>query len=401
MMEDDPALGEPSPSSNPATSNIDLSTDTSLVVDISDALSEHEKVKFTVHTKTTLPEFRQSEFSVVREHEEFVWLHDRYVENEEYAGIVIPPAPPRPDFDESRDKLYRLGQSEGQMTKAEFQKMKAELEAEYLAEFKKTVAMHEVFLSRIAGHARLRNEHNFRVFLEYKDELQVRGKNKKERLGGLFKNLGKTVDEAMLANYKDVDESFEKEKTFLSAYHVKVKDATRFADRMTRSHKGVADCHIPIAICLHQLGTSDPTELSKFLTKIGETFERARKLEGRVSSDCDLKLSDTLRYYERDSQAALDLLYRRTRSLANLEKSNNALTKARTKGKGVAEAEAAQKLCEEKFNHLSEIGKQELGNFKARRLTQFRKNMTELAELQIKHAKAQLKLLREVSEALQ
>ena len=30
---------------------IDLETDTSLMVDISDALSEQEKVKFTVHTK--------------------------------------------------------------------------------------------------------------------------------------------------------------------------------------------------------------------------------------------------------------------------------------------------------------------------------------------------------------
>lgn len=44
---------------------------------------------------------------------------------------------------------------------------------EYLAEFKKTVAMHEVFLSRIAGHPRLRNEHNFRVFLEYKEEVRI------------------------------------------------------------------------------------------------------------------------------------------------------------------------------------------------------------------------------------
>ena len=26
---------------------------------------------------------------MVREHEEFVWLHDRYVENEEYAGIIV------------------------------------------------------------------------------------------------------------------------------------------------------------------------------------------------------------------------------------------------------------------------------------------------------------------------
>lgn len=30
---------------------VDLNTDTSLVVDISDALSEKDKVKFTVHTK--------------------------------------------------------------------------------------------------------------------------------------------------------------------------------------------------------------------------------------------------------------------------------------------------------------------------------------------------------------
>ena len=25
----------------------------------------------------------------MREHEEFVWLHDRYAENEEYAGIIV------------------------------------------------------------------------------------------------------------------------------------------------------------------------------------------------------------------------------------------------------------------------------------------------------------------------
>lgn len=58
-------------------------------VDISDALSEKEKVKFSVHTKTTLPEFQKSQFSVVRQHEEFVWLHDRYEENEEYAGYIV------------------------------------------------------------------------------------------------------------------------------------------------------------------------------------------------------------------------------------------------------------------------------------------------------------------------
>ncbi|EPY79775.1 hypothetical protein CB1_000886009 [Camelus ferus] len=151
--------------------NVDLQSDAALQVDISDALSERDKVKFTVHTKSSLPNFKQNEFSVVRQHEEFIWLHDSFVENEDYAGYIIPPAPPRPDFDASREKLQKLGEGEGSMTKEEFTKMKQELEAEYLAIFKKTVAMHEVFLCRVAAHPILRKDLNFHVFLEYNQDI--------------------------------------------------------------------------------------------------------------------------------------------------------------------------------------------------------------------------------------
>lgn len=44
------------------------------------------------------------------------------------SGFQIPPAPPRPDFDASREKLQKLGEGESTMTKDEFQKMKQELE---------------------------------------------------------------------------------------------------------------------------------------------------------------------------------------------------------------------------------------------------------------------------------
>lgn len=64
-------------------------------------------------------------------------------------------------------------------------------------------------------------------------------------------------------------------------------------------------------------------------------FLVAQKLEGRVASDEDLKLSDTLRYYMRDSAAAKDLLYRRVRALADYENANKNLEKARTKNKDV------------------------------------------------------------------
>lgn len=60
-----------------------------LMVDISDALSEKDKVKFTVHTRTTLPGYAKPDIFVVRQHEEFVWLHDRFEENEAYGGYIV------------------------------------------------------------------------------------------------------------------------------------------------------------------------------------------------------------------------------------------------------------------------------------------------------------------------
>ncbi|XP_075214150.1 sorting nexin 6 [Lycorma delicatula] len=373
---------------------VDL-TDSSLVVDISDALSEKDKVKFTVHTKTTLPEFKKTDFTVVRQHEEFVWLHDRFEENEEYAGFIIPPVPPRPDFDASREKLQKLGEGEGTMTKEEFNKMKQELEAEYLATFKKTVAMHEFFLTRLAQHPVFRHDHNFHVFLEYDQDLAVRSKNKKEVFEGFVKSFSKTTDELLLsATVKDVNDFFDQEKNFLIEYHSHLKDATAKADRMTKKHKDVADSFIKISTGLLQLATHEHRDLEKFLTKVADTFEKARKSEGRVASDEDLKLSDLLRYYMNDSFAVKRLLYRRLRCLANYEAANRNLEKARAKNKDIHAAEKAQQEACEKFEKMSDQGKEELIDFKTRRVQQFRKNLIELAELEIKHAKAQVQLYK-------
>ena len=40
-------------------------------------------------------------------------MHDTIQENPEYGGYIIPPPPPRPDFDASREKLRKLGDAEG------------------------------------------------------------------------------------------------------------------------------------------------------------------------------------------------------------------------------------------------------------------------------------------------
>merc|ERR1711963_99169 len=240
--------------------------DAILNVDISDALSEVDKVKFTVHTRTSMPKFEKTEFSVIRLHEEFIWLHDTFADNADYAGYIIPPPPPRPDFDASREKLRKLGDAEGQLTKEEFNKMKQELEAEYLATFKKTVAQHEVFLQRLASHPSLKNDRNLHVFLEYEAELNVRSKNTKEKLAGILSSFQKSGDELLLSNtQKDVDDFFENEKHYLLEYNQQLKDACIKSDKMTSTHKALSDNYIKLSACLLDIATLENSNLESFL----------------------------------------------------------------------------------------------------------------------------------------
>uniref|UniRef100_A0A8C5SHC6 Sorting nexin 6 n=1 Tax=Laticauda laticaudata TaxID=8630 RepID=A0A8C5SHC6_LATLA len=177
----------------------------------------------------------------------------------------------------------------------------------------------------------------------------------------------------MCLGMQDVDDFFEHERTFLVEYHNRVKDSSLKSDKMTRSHK--KNCLLYLLF------------IYRFFLKVSELFDKTRKVEARVSADEDLKLSDLLKYYLRESQAAKDLLYRRSRSLVDYENANKALDKARAKNKDVLQAENTQQLCCHKFEKISESAKQELIDFKTRRVAAFRKNLVELAELELKHAK--------------
>ena len=164
--------------------------------------------------------------------------------------------------------------------------MKQELEAEYLATFKKTVAQHEVFLQRIATHPVLKSDRNFHVFLEYESELNVRSKNTKEKLAGIFSSFQKSSDELLLSNtQKDVDDFFETEKHYLIEYNAQLKDACIKSDKMTSNHKQLADNYIKLSACLLDIANLENSQLESFLTKLSDTFEKMRRIESRVAND--------------------------------------------------------------------------------------------------------------------
>lgn len=407
-----------------------MKVEDSLLVDISDALSERDRVRFTVHTRTKMPQFAKSNMSVVRQHEEFIWLHDCLEENDTYAGYLIPPPPPRPDFDASREKLQRLGDGEANMTKDEFAKMKQELEAEYLAIFKKTVAMHEIFLQRLAAHEKFREDTNFKVFLEYENELAVRSKSKKEIIAGSIQNIGKSLTDfvittSQVAHDKKAESAtdnatddtnvqyFEKERLFLALYHNGIRETAIQANKVTLAQKAVADSYLQIAQQLVKLASvevlpitaknqspggcaNDHTSegLKQLLLNVSDYFEQARKIETRIASDEDLKLTDTFLYYKRDTVAAQDLLMRRLRFMVEYDTASRNLEKARQKGRTQMQyADVIQKQAKENFISISKLAKQELNDYKQRRVASFRKAFSDLVELELKHLRSHSQLV--------
>jgi sorting nexin-5/6/32 len=195
----------------------------------------------------------------------------------------------------------------------------------------------------------------------------------------------------------------------------------------------MADSFIKTAANLDKLATLEKDErLQKVLLKVrwisrfrdlticsqmSETMENSRKLEAKSAADEDLKESDTLRYFMKDTNAAKvgffssnsekflkreqDLLYRRLRCLANYEAANKALERARAKNKDVAKAEHDQQEACAKFERISEVAKVDLQTFKQRRVAAFKKNLVDLAELELKHARAHMLLWKNTCDTFE
>ncbi|VDP14406.1 unnamed protein product [Onchocerca flexuosa] len=162
-----------------------------------------------------------------------------------------------------------------------------------------------------------------------------------------------------------------------------------------RKFLDVADSYARIGLCFEKMAQQElDRELQKDFVREALTFEKLKKHESRVATDEELKLGDTLQYYTKDTDAAKDLLYRRMRCLANYEGANKTLERARGRNKDILKAEAEQSEACKKFEDISEVARGELLDFKKRRLVAFKKNLTDLADLQIKHAKVIILFLK-------
>jgi len=381
--------------------------DDDIKIEISDAISEKDIVKFTINVASKIGGY-DGEFKVIRSYSDFVWLHTSLSENELYQGLLIPPKPYRPDFEQSGSRFSRIKETETQMSQEEKDHLKSELESEYLALFKKTVAMHEAFLVRIVNHEKLRNDHDLRIFLTYDGELSVRGKNAKEKLTGWFSKGQQAFDTIMTDKVNDPDEFYEEKKLWLNEYHTRVADGRKKSCNFTKQHHDIGGDYGQIGILLGKAAVVEAKSqearkvgLDKLCDVIATHLPKLKKWEVRAGTDTELKLNDMLRYYDHETSAAKDLLYRRQKTLELVDKRTRELEVARVKNRDIVGAERKLEESREKFDTLSELGRGELKRFGQRRVDVFTTNLRELGELQVKHARNRITVLESLIDQME
>lgn len=389
--------GEDAPQNEDSARLVDLTTDDSLKVSIADALNEQDIVKFTVQTKTTLERFQKRDFSVTRLHEEFVWLHDRFEESDAYAGYIIPPCPPKPDFSQSHGKLARLQFGDASMPQDELDRLKQEIQSEYLAAFQKTVAMHELFLLRLVSHPAFRDDSNLQVFLEYDKDLMARNKSWRDKVTDAVKSALKSID-SNFNTHIDPDTFFEEHRCFIVIYGPAIRDAVSKSEVSTKKRLSLSTTYNAMMTSLAHFShasTRTPA-FSDVLRAFSEAFGKAQISEKKLSVKEDLKLTDLLRYYASDTGAARALMCRRLKLEQDVDKSKKALEAAKKSGKKQIECQEALTTAEGRYEAIGKTARDELLIFKKRRLAAFRKGLVQLAQVEIRQAREKHELWKDV-----
>ncbi|CAL4158296.1 unnamed protein product [Meganyctiphanes norvegica] len=398
-----------------------------LLVTIVDAVIENDVFTFTVQTKNSLPEFVKQEYNVNREHKDFLWLYDQLQANKSYEAIMIPDAPATLSLEtsgETKDILERLSDTEEDVGQEDFMTISKNIEEEYLQIFKKAVADHQLFLRRLAAHPILRRDINFKCFIEYEENLSVRPNKTKDQAKKLMRSLSRTMDDVLVAAGKSEDQQdiFYRDRTFLLDLHPALRDAQDKAANMVRSHKDVAESYVTLCrefenlrnweheqTIIDQLRNENTdfvpnrVDFSKptAIDEIVNYMQNVKRCERISSSDMDLKLLEMLRYYNGEAAAAKQLLYRRIRALQNQETCARNLEKARSKNRGIVEAESSWKNSTDRVTTMSESAAEEVSAFQVRRAEILKMRLIDLAELQIKHAKTNHHIIQDALQSIQ
>eukprot|EP00898_Chlorokybus_atmophyticus_P003833 jgi/Chlat1/4450/Chrsp29S08887 len=275
------ASAEPPPAAaRPVLPPTRIPSDSNLEVSVSDPVKQGEGVQayvsYRVTTKTNLPQYRWTQFNVIRRFSDFVWLHDRLVEKN--PGVIIPPVPEK----------NVVGKLE---------------------------AAHNL-------HPMLYLSTDLQLFLEASEEVwavetaRTEGalKKKPRDFLQLIKDVQQTVSGAVLGKERperDVDPEYEAYKAYANALEGHLAEARRQAERLVKRHKELKQALGDFGVASVMLGGVEGGVVGHAFTQLGDKAHALSETLQKQASDLSFHFEQPLREYVRTVYAVKAAVPRR------------------------------------------------------------------------------------------
>jgi len=346
---------------------------------------------YEVSTSTSLPSFKSSETKVKRRFSDFLGLHERLAEKHLVYGRIVPPAPDKAVVDKMKGKMSK-GEETG--------------EDAFLGRRKQAL---ERYMNRTAKHPKLREDADFKEFLEA--EALPKATHTSAFSKGGFSRLVKNVGEAMSKMTMKIDEQdqwFEEKHNQIEALEQQLKKLHVACESLVTLKKEVVMNTTNFAKSASLLSSSEEdTGLSRALSQLAELEEKMEQLHNDQSRVDFFVLCETLKEYIGLVMAVKAIFHQRYKvyqnwqsAQATLTKKREALVKLELAGKQEKIAPAQEEVKEwerkvekgqEDFEEISKTVKKEFKRFEIQRVKDFKdliiKYLKSLMECQQKMVK--------------
>lgn len=253
-----------------------------LEIVVSDPVKQGEGVNsyvsYRVSTKTNLPQYQFTQFSVIRRFSDFVWLHGKLCERN--PGLVLPPLPEK----NIATKVFVMS--------AEFVEARC--------------AALGTFMRRLATHPDLRFSPELQIFLEgsdasWSDQVENGAESFKQRnVVQLFKEMQHSTQKLLSGKFSSDDPEFEKFKDYVVTLESYLADLHRQAEAYLRRQRKSAIELSSFSEALGGLGRCETGPLQQTFAQVATRAERvAHQTVQQAQAQADVvnaRLSESVRY---------------------------------------------------------------------------------------------------------
>uniref|UniRef100_A0A0K8RSG4 Sorting nexin-1 n=1 Tax=Crotalus horridus TaxID=35024 RepID=A0A0K8RSG4_CROHD len=345
-------------------------------------------VAYKVSTQTTLPMFRNQQFSVKRRFSDFLGLYEKLLEKHAQLGIIVPPPP-----EKSLIGMTKLKVGKEDSSSTEFlEKRRAALER---------------YIQRTVSHPTMLQDPDVREFLE-KEELPRAVGTQTLSGAGLLKMFNRATDAVnkMTIKMNESDIWFEEKLQEVECEEQRLRKLHAIVEMLVNHRKELLLNTSQFVKSLAMLGSSeDNTALSRALSQLAEVEEKIEQLHQEQANSDFFLLAEVLSDYIRLLAAVRGAFDQRMKAWQRWQDAQVTLQKKRETEARLLWANKPDKLqqakeeisewesrvtqYEREFERLSAVLRKEVLRFEKEKTKDFRTHVTKYLETLL-HSQQQL-----------